>query len=803
MPRDRLLRPGVVTSLVVLAMTGLFALDAALPAVILFPYYFVLVVAASLVVSPRRVAALAAWALILTWSAGPLTLDEDDGAEFWSWLVAMVIFVVLALVIARVGRTRERAAIAANRLLAEVVNATDSPIFAKDYSAGGSERGRYVFGNQAWAETALIESGDASDVRDGDIYPGAVAETLLAADEAVVLANEPRVFEERVGTDLSVLREFMTTKFPLRRDDGSVWGVGGIAVDVTELNRERRRLDAVFSQSPVPTVRLLLGPHATSAVLDANDAATDLLGINLTDAPTEVLRSRVHADDRAVARDVLRDRRDEVPLATARSREVRLVGAGGATIWVSLSASPVGDAEPDGSREYVVQFEDITVRKELESELTERALTDSVTGLPNRVALADRLATALSRLTRRPGLVAVLFCDLDHFKQINDVFGHGVGDDLLVEVAHRLSLAVRPEDSLVRHGGDEFVVVCEGLTDPAEAVLLALRLQDRLRDPWVHEGHQFRPTASIGVAVTGDPYADPADLLRQADLAMYQAKDKGRDGVEPYDESLDLELAHAVAMQQRLRESLVDDGLVLHYQPIVRLRDGAVQGAEALVRMRDRDGRLIGPDQFLPHAEASGLMTQLGAWVLDQAVADLVHMREAGRDLTMAINLSPTQLRRDGLAAQVLEAVARAGGRPEWFVVEVTESVLIQDNDVVTGALDALHTAGIRIALDDFGTGYSSLSWLHQFPVDIVKIDKSFVQKIGVDSRRAAIIRALLDVAASSGLEVVAEGVETEQQRDLLIAMGCTVAQGYLFGRPVPIEDAMWTTAIPVSRPTA
>jgi diguanylate cyclase (GGDEF)-like protein/PAS domain S-box-containing protein len=802
MPRDRLLRPGVVTALVALAMTGLYVLDSALPAIILFPYYFILVVAASLVVSPARVAVLAAWALLLTWIAGPLTLDEDDGAEFWSWLVAMVLFVALALVIARVGRQRERTAIAASRLLTEVVNAADSPIFAKDYSQGGAARGRYVFGNDAWAATALVESAQASELRDEDIYPLTVAASLRAADEDVVRADESRVFEERVGVEEPLLRDFMTTKFPLRRADGSVWGVGGIAVDVTELTRERRRLDAVFSQSPVPTVRLVLRPDGKSTVLDANDAATHLLGVDLTGASTEVIRSIVHVEDRGVARDILRDPHVEPPGSTAPSREVRLFAVGGDTLWVSMSASPVGDVDADGATEYVVQFEDVTVRKELETELTERALTDSVTGLPNRFALADRLATALSRLTRRPGHVAVLFCDLDHFKQINDVFGHDVGDDLLVEVARRLSLAIRPEDSLARHGGDEFVVVCEGLPEPAEAVLLGLRLQDRLRDPWVHEGHQFMPTASIGVAVTSDPYADPSELLRQADLAMYRAKDSGRDGVETYDESLDLELAHAVAMQQLLRESFVDDGLVLHYQPIVRLSDGAVQGAEALVRMRDHEGGLIGPDKFLPHAETSGLMTQLGAWVLDQAVADLVGWREAGLDLTMAINLSPTQLRRDGLADQLLESIARAGGRPEWFVVEVTESVLIQDNDVVTGALDDLHAAGIRIALDDFGTGYSSLSWLHQFPVDIVKIDKSFVQQIGVDARRAAIVRALLEVAASSGLEVVAEGVETEQQRDLLIDMGCTVAQGYLFGRPVPIDAAPWAAMKPVSHPT-
>jgi diguanylate cyclase (GGDEF)-like protein len=441
-----------------------------------------------------------------------------------------------------------------------------------------------------------------------------------------------------------------------------------------------------------------------------------------------------------------------------------------------------------------VQFDDITARKDAEAALTEKALTDSVTGLPNRYALTDRLGTALHRLSRRPGVVCVLFCDLDHFKQVNDAFGHQVGDLLLTEVAARLSSVLRPEDSVGRQGGDEFVVVCEGLQDPTDAALLAVRLQERLHAPWRYGDHVFLPTASIGIAHTTDAHTDPGDLLRRADVAMYRAKDSGRDRIETYDRSLDEELSTALEMQQRLRTALRDDGLVLHYQPVVRLDNGLVVGAEALVRMRDGDGGLLGPDLFLPHAEASGLIGDVGTWVAERAMADLRRWHDAGLAMDVGINISPTQLNRPGLATAVLGAATRHDIDPAHVVVEVTETALVSESSMALASLVELHAAGVRIALDDFGTGYSSLSWLHQFPVDIVKIDKSFVQTVLTDHRRAVIVRALLDVTDETGLGVVAEGVETEQQRAFLAELGCETAQGWLFGRPVPAQDPSWST---------
>jgi len=476
-------------------------------------------------------------------------------------------------------------------------------------------------------------------------------------------------------------------------------------------------------------------------------------------------------------------------------REIRLRPTSGEQRWAVVAVSAVGAPDSLGNQELIVQFDDITARKSAEDALSERALTDSVTGLPNRYAVADRLSTAVARLARTPGHVCVLFCDLDHFKQVNDVFGHHVGDMLLRDVGRRFRSAIRPQDTVGRIGGDEFVVVCEGFDDAAEAASLAVRLQEQLREPWRHGDQEFVPTASIGIAVTADPYASTTDLLRMADVAMYRAKDSGRDRIETYDRSLDEELAETVAVQQQLRHALQGDGLVLHYQPIVDIDDGDPVAVEALVRMKDGDGGLLGPDRFLTHAEASGLIAGVGTWVLRQALHDLAAWRAAGRDIAVSVNVSPTQLMRAGFADQVLALTREYGVPTHRLVVEVTETALVGDDEVVRAALNDLHTAGIRIALDDFGTGYSSLSWLHRFPVDIVKIDRSFVHTLTSDHVRAVVVRAVLDIAAETGLVVVAEGVETEEQRRALVELGCTRAQGWLFGRAVAADDPMWAAA--------
>jgi diguanylate cyclase (GGDEF)-like protein/PAS domain S-box-containing protein len=753
---------------------------------LLLGYGLIMMAAIVLVADPRRVGGL----MVLLAVVGALVplLDGPDVEGYWARYPWMLAFGALAVWLSAIEQRRIRRAGDSSRLLHDILEATNQPVFAKRFDQGPDGEGRYVLGNGAWRRVMGARGENALGLTDADLFDPEVLPVLRSADEAVLRSRAPMTLEEKVGSTPDRIRTFLVTKFPLLGEDGDAWGVGGIATDVTARKRMEERLVAVFDESPVAAVRFAIDADRRARVVAANEAVSELLGTQLSGLGPEALDGFIHPEDRTEAWGGLGSViAGDGPLS---ARELRLVDVHGRTHWVRMSASAIGEPDHNGSTEVVVQMLDLTDRKELEAALTSKALTDPVTGLPNRHAVNDRLATAVSRLRRHPGVVCVLFCDLDHFKNVNDAYGHQVGDLLLAEVALRLSGALRPEDTVGRLGGDEFVVVCEGFTDPTEAAMLALRLQERLHLPWAHGDHQFVPTASIGVAFTSDPDAEPGDLLRQADIAMYRAKDSGRSRIEIYDRSLDDELALALSVQQRLREALAGDGLVLHYQPVVRLSDGAVVGCEALLRMRDGLGGLLPPDSFLPHAEASGLIGAVGAWVLDRAFVDVRRWHDAGHRVDVGVNLSPTQLARAGFADDFFARMAAHGVDPSWVVAEVTETALMSESSVAYRALADLHDRGVRIALDDFGTGYSSLSWLHRFPVDIVKIDKSFVQSMVTDHRRAVVVRAVLDIADEIGLGVVAEGVETDVERQVLLELGCATAQGWLFGRAVEVEAA-------------
>ena len=745
----------------------------------------VLLVAVVLLADPVRVGALCLVVVLLV-ALEPL-IDPTPPAGYWQRAAWLPVLVGLAVVLADVERRRLREARASSRLLRGLLDATDQPIFVKRYDGPGSAPS-YLLTNPAWRAATGVD--DPTGRTDADLFPDDLVRVVADADDEVLRSGRVVAVEEHVGPEPGRERPYLVTKFPLVDEDGTSWAVGGIATDLSDLRRTERRMAAVFDESPVAAVRVQLGPDGI-LVLQSNEAAELLLGMPLDGMDQNALRRFIHPDDLPQVFTGLASVASVGGEVTA-ARELRLIDLAGGMHWVRIRASQVGERDSDGRLEIVVQMLDLTELRALETALTSRALTDAVTGLPNRAAVNDRLATALARLRRSSGVVAVMFCDLDRFKQVNDVYGHQVGDLLLAEVAGRLRSALRPEDTVGRIGGDEFVVVCEGLGDPREAALLALRMQEHLVGPWRHGDLVFTPTASIGVAVTSDPEADPVDLLRQADIAMYRAKDSGRARIETYDRTLDEDLAGALTVQQRLREALADDGFVLHYQPVVLLGSGAVVGAEALIRMKDSDGELLGPDRFLPHAEASGLIGAVGDWVVDRALGDLARWEEQGIAIDVGINISPSQLARSGFATALLQRIAAHATPPERILVEITETALMVEGTASSSALEELHGAGVRIALDDFGTGYSSLSWLHRFPVDIVKIDKSFVQAMLRDHRRATVVRAVLDIADEIGLGVVAEGVETEEQASVLRELGCEAAQGWLFGRPVPADDPAW-----------
>jgi diguanylate cyclase (GGDEF)-like protein len=421
-------------------------------------------------------------------------------------------------------------------------------------------------------------------------------------------------------------------------------------------------------------------------------------------------------------------------------------------------------------------------------DLAHIAVHDTLTGLPNRVLLADRLGQALRRTARTASSVAVLFVDLDRFKFVNDSRGHAVGDELLVAVAERLRGVARSHDTVARFGGDEFVVVCEDDDAAVQASRIAERIAEVLRDPVVTDGQEVFLGASIGIAVADSGTDSPESLLRDADAAMYRAKERGRNRCEFFDAVMRTEAVAHLETQSALHRAVERDELRLHYQPVIDLASGAVTGVEALVRWARPHHGLVGPGDFIPLAEETGLIVPIGKWVLEEAARQVARWQEArpGQPLTVSVNLSAAQLRQPDLIDTLAAVIAAHRIDPGALCLELTESTFMEEAGGHGAALAALKALGVNLAIDDFGTGYSSLTYLKRFPVNVLKIDRAFVAGLGRDPSDTAIVRSVIDLAHALGLTVVAEGVETADQAAHLRRLGCDLAQGYHFARPLP-----------------
>ena len=621
---------------------------------------------------------------------------------------------------------------------------------------------------------------------------------------------------------------------PLQEPGGQQAGVIGVAADVTERHRAQERLDllhrvtaavsaaddvesafaAVLADvgavagaahanawAPTPTgeVLVLSGCWSVDDGLGQFTRATEQLQLPLgLGLPGQVWRDgrtqwMTDIDQASYAPVVRRQAALGAGLRTAVAAPVDTAEGTVAVIELLFGRRLPRDERLVSLLDDVArQLGSLIQRKQAAAALAHRATHDELTGLPNRALFLDHLALALSRLSRRLVPTAVMFLDLDHFKVVNDSLGHAAGDEVLVAVAERLQWALRPGDTAARFGGDEFTVLCEDLVDEGEAALVARGLTAALELPLVVRGHELRIEVSIGIAVCSRPDCTPADLLRDADAALYVAKDRGRARQVVFDDTMRARSLARLELLPALRRAIALDELELHYQPEIDVATGAVIGAEALVRWRDPRRGLIPPNEFIPLAEDSGLIVPLGAWTLDEGGRQLAAWRETsivGRNFVLAINVSGRQLTDVGFADAVARALAQAGVPASEICLEITESVLMADADTSVTALRRLKDVGVHLAIDDFGTGYSSLSYLRQFPVDLLKVDRSFVAGLGRGGSDGALGRAIVRLAHTVGMRAVAEGVENDDQLSELRRVRCDLAQGYLFSPPLPAED--------------
>jgi diguanylate cyclase (GGDEF)-like protein/PAS domain S-box-containing protein len=546
-----------------------------------------------------------------------------------------------------------------------------------------------------------------------------------------------------------------------------------------ELRRSERRFSALVNNSS--DIVIVVG--ADGVVQYASPAFESILGYSSSEVHNLMGETLLHPDDRAGLGDAMTEARAS---GSPISEEVRLRRADGEWLWFEAAVTDL-TADPDVNG-YVADLRDITRRKDAEDRLAHAALHDALTGLPNRTLILNRAEQMLARARRQHTHVAALFLDLDNFKDINDTLGHEAGDQLLTEVAARMAGALREGETVGRLGGDEFVVLVEGASLAAGAEVVAERIVDVLGAPFSIPASDvpLEVTASIGIA-EGDR-AITGELLRDADIALYQAKAAGKHCAVAFSPSMQEAVDDHRSVELDLYHALEKDQLFLLYQPTFDLSTGAVDGVEALLRWRHPERGIVKPDLFIPVLEATRRIITVGEWVLAEACRQGARWHQLGHRIAVSVNISGVQLERDRIIDDVDGALSACGLDPEMLILELTETTLMRDVEATLVRLNMLKSLGVRLAIDDFGTGYSSLAYLRQFPIDVLKIDQTFVAGITDSEESGAIVHTLVQLGNVLGLETVAEGIETEDQRIRLQAENVNIGQGYLFARPLDVE---------------
>ena len=621
---------------------------------------------------------------------------------------------------------------------------------------------------------------------DYDFFESKFADFFREREQAAIGAMRMCVDEEWVvspATGECILLE--TRRVPVLDAQGVVTGVLGVGRDITE----RRRFDETLARREREFRTLVEHSPDTVARYDRNlrRLYVNPTFVGLAEGGMEALMGKTPSEYPGGPNTILYERELEQVFVTAADRqfELRWQPKGGGQLCQLVRMTP--ELGPDGTVETVLAIgRDITELHASRDKIHRMAYFDALTGLPNRTSFNETLRR-LTCANTQDRLTAVMMIDMDRFKSVNDTMGHAVGDELLREAAARLLSSVRPGDTVARFGGDEFAVLLPDVRNRRTVEQISSTIIKRLGERFVLNGKEVFISCSLGIALYPIDSSDVDDLLKYADSAMYLAKRSGRQGFRFYTNDLTIEAAANLQLESQLRRAIDRGELELQYQPQVAFRDAEVLGSEALLRWNRPGSGYIAPDQFIPLAEETGLIVDIGRWVLREACRAAAQWNGDGRTLhTVAVNLSARQFQSRGLVPMVEKILADTGCRPEWLELEITESLLLDEDDSVAYALSAFKQMGLSIAIDDFGTGYSALSYLTRFPIDTLKIDRTFVQKVTTDRRHAELVKAILSISHCLGHRVIAEGVETVDQAAFLNVCGCEVAQGFLYSKPLP-----------------
>lgn len=652
------------------------------------------------------------------------------------------------------------------------------------------EHGRLLAANTEFARVARVGSTAELEGRtEFEFFPRDLAEQYFEDDRAVMAARKPKQTEELYTDEHGERRWMEVWKSPLIVDDRVV-GTVGFSRDITERRQAeaalamREREFRTLVENSTDSVarygrdfrRLYVNP-AFAAYVGGGKAA--LIGTMPSECPGGPNAALFEQNLAKVF-----DSGQELEF------ELRAPDKDGRELCSLVRLTP--EFGRDGEVESILAVgRDITELHAVRQKIHQMAFYDPLTGLPNRALFNDRLRQMIADASWHDQLAGVMMIDMDRFKAVNDTMGHTVGDELLRQAAARLAACVRSYDTVARLGGDEFAILLPDVRAGSDLGRIAGKMLAAFDERFLLDGKEVFVSCSIGIALYPDDSIEPGDLVKYADSAMYFAKRSGRNNFRFYSKELTATARERLTLESELRRAAERNELELHYQPKVLLQNGMIVGSEALLRWRHPQRGMVRPDQFIGIAEDTGMIVEIGKWVLREACRTASEWNGDSRPLhKVAINLSARQFQSPDLANTVARILAETGCRPEWIELEITESLLLDESDKTLDMLSELRSIGISIAIDDFGTGYSALSYLARFPIDTLKIDKSFIQSVATDSYRAELVKAILSIARCLRQEVVAEGVETAEQAAFLEAHGCQVAQGFLYSKPLPKEEA-------------